>query len=331
MGMTYQNPVWHGYFADPFVLKWQGTYYAYGTNPSIEEDLAQHGKVFRVLRSRDFAHWEHIGGALEPPEDLRDNLGACWAPEVAERDGRFYMYYSAGGGSGDENHRLRVAVAEHPAGPFRDTGKALLPDEDFTIDAHPFRDPKDGSWYLFFAKDFFDERVGTGTAVVRLADDMLSVEGPVRTVLRASADWQIYARNRHIYGQEWEAWHTVEGPFVVEHEGLYYCFYSGGAWATADYGVSYGVADNVLGPYRDEWSTNGPTVLRGIPGKVLGPGHNSVALGPDNQTHYIVYHAWDVEQTARRMCIDRLIWTPDGPRCQGPTTEPQPVSEAEAS
>jgi hypothetical protein len=30
-GGTYTNPVWHGYFADPFVLRHEGVYYAYGT------------------------------------------------------------------------------------------------------------------------------------------------------------------------------------------------------------------------------------------------------------------------------------------------------------
>jgi beta-xylosidase len=37
---------------------------------------------------------------------------AYWAPEVAERDGKFYMYYSAATGEGDEGHRLRVAIAD---------------------------------------------------------------------------------------------------------------------------------------------------------------------------------------------------------------------------
>jgi hypothetical protein len=27
----------------------------------------------------------------------------------------------------------------------------------------------------------------------------------------------------------------------------------------------------------------------------------------------------------RWMCVDKLMWTPDGPRCQGPTAEPQPL------
>jgi len=48
---------------------------------------------------------------------------------------------------------------------------------------------------------------------------------------------------------------------------------------------------------------------------VIGPGHNSVVVGPDNVTQYIVYHAWDKAHTARRMCVDKLVWTADGPRC----------------
>ncbi len=327
MELTYQNPVWPDYFADPFVLRWQGEYYAYGTRESIDYTLESENKVFPVMRSMDLVHWQHIGFAMAPLDDSSDTPtnSAYWAPEVAEHNGRFYMYYSACVGESDEGHRLRVAIADHPSGPFRDTGTVFLPDENFTIDAHPFRDPRDGRWYLFFAKDFFDERVGTGTAVVPLSDDMMSVAGPVTTVLRASADWQIYQRDRTIYNQSWSAWHTVEGPFVVEHEGLYYCFYSGGAWHTSAYGVSYGVADNVLGPYRDEWSAAGPSVLQGISGKVLGPGHNSVVRGPDNQTDFLVYHAWDVGQTARRLFIDPIVWTAEGPRCNGPTSDPQTI------
>lgn len=320
MSTVYQNPVWPGYFADPFVLKAPDAYYAYGTTSEL---LQPDGRVFPILRSEDFVTWEPVGGALEPLTN--PERSAYWAPEVVARDGRYYLYYSACGGDGDENHRLRVAIADHPAGPFVDTGHVLLPNEGFTIDAHPFRDPKDGKWYLFFAKDFFDGRVGTGTAVVALNDDMVSTHGEPVPVVRATADWQIYERDREIYGRTFDAWHTVEGPFVVHHDGRYYCFYSGGPWTSATYGVSYGVADDVRGPYRDDWSQDGPAVLKGIPGQVLGPGHNSVVRGPDGQTDYVVYHAWDPGQTARRMCLDPLAWTPEGPRCLGPSLEPRPL------
>ena len=317
--LTYSNPVWDGYMADPFVLKHNGEYWAYGTSERNRD-----GRWFPVLHSMDLAHWEYRGGALEP---LNPEGTAYWAPEVVHREGVFYMYYSAADNNGDESHRLRLATASHPAGPFRDVGRLLLPEEGFSIDAHPFQDPSDGQWYLFFARDFFDERVGTGLAAVPLAADMMTPLEAPRTVIRPSADWHIFQRDRTLYGRTWDAWHTIEGPYVLHHNGLYYCLYSGGSWQTVDYGMGFGVAEHPLGPYRDEWSVEGPAVLRGVPGRVLGPGHASVVRWTDDRTEFLVYHAWDVESTRRRMCIDPLVWVPgaegDRPRCAGPSFEPQ--------
>jgi arabinan endo-1,5-alpha-L-arabinosidase len=313
--LTYQNPVWSGYLADPFVLRDGDAYYAYGTG-SDEGNGRQHdGRVFPVLRSPDLVHWTHVGGALEPASD--SPAAAYWAPEVAERGGTYYMYYAA-------DMRLRLATSVDPAGPFRDTGQDLFPGEPFSIDASPFWNPREGRWYLYFAKDFFDERVGTGTAVVPLGEDMLPAGEP-RVVVRATSDWQIFERNRRWYDRQWDVWHTVEGPFVIERGGRYYCLYSGGCWQTPDYGVSYAVAPHPLGPWCDEWSHSGPVVLRGVPGQVVGPGHNCVVRGPDGETLFVVYHAWDPERTARRMCLDPLIFTGDGPRCLGPSTDQQVI------
>ncbi|MBB6099829.1 beta-xylosidase [Deinobacterium chartae] len=309
---TYTNPVYDGYFADPFVLRHEDTFYAFGTGtPEHQGDRA-----FEVLRSPDLVHWTSLGGALErlPDPQARD----YWAPEVACHDGRFYMYYSAG--LGDKGHQLRVAVAERPEGPYHDQGRILTPDDPFTIDAHPFRDA-DGQWYLYYARDFLDgERVGTALVVDRLTD-MLTLEGNPHTVLRASADWQIYQMGRAMYGGVYD-WHTLEGPFVREHGGRYYCFYSGGAWEQPNYGVSYAVADHPLGPFYEP--REGPLLLRSVPPHVIGPGHNSVVQGPGG-SDYIVYHAWDADKTGRRMCIDRLEWTEDGPVVHGPTFTPQPA------
>jgi hypothetical protein len=66
-------------------------------------------------------------------------------------------------------------------------------------------------------------------------------------------------------------------------------------------------------------------VLKGIPGKVVGPGHNSTVIGPDGKTLFMVYHAWDPGHTARRLCIDPIFWTPDGPKVDGPSTTPRPL------
>ena len=125
-----------------------------------------------------------------------------------------------------------------------------------------------------------------------------------------------------MYGQIWD-WHTLEGPCVRKRNGLYYCFYSGGCYENETYGVDYGVAESVMGPYTEAGNEFGPRVLKTVVGEVVGPGHNSIVEGPDGESEFLIYHAWDLEMTARRMCMDPLIWTEDGPRCLGPTWVPQ--------
>lgn len=310
VAQRYTNPVHDGYFADPFVLRVGEDYYAYGTaDPG-------RGATVDVMHSTDLVRWQPLGAALEP---LAGSVARdYWAPEVAAADGRFYLYFSAG--VGDTGHHIRVAVADLPQGPFRDTGAPVTNRAEFAIDASPFRD-EDGGWWLYYARDLLDgDRPGTTVAVDRLLD-MTTVAGRPSTVVRASAEWQRYQADRTMYGDVYD-WHTTEGPFVCQHDGRYWCFYSGGNWREASYGVSVAVADAPDGPWFDPPGDR-PTVLRTVPG-VVGPGHNSVVVGPDG-TDWIVYHAWDRDGIARRMCIDRLEWTPAGPRCAGPTWTPQPA------
>jgi beta-xylosidase len=310
------NPVYGSYFADPFVWKHEDTYYAIGTG-ALEAGGQTLGKIFPVLHSADFFQWQFASNALVRPEQgLGENF---WAPAVAFTDGRFYLYYSVG--HGDHHHQLRVAVSDSPQGPYKDLGRPLLkPDASpFAIDPHPFQD-EDGRWYMFYARDFLDvsphARAGTALMVAPMKS-MTELDGPGTVVLRARSDWQRFQAGRNLYGRTWD-WHTLEGPCVHKHEGRYYCFYSGGCWEDDTYGVDYGIADSVLGPYSDAGNETGPRVLRTVPGQVVGPGHNSLTVGPDGQD-YIVYHAWDCERKARQMFIDKLVWTEQAPRCKGPT------------
>jgi GH43 family beta-xylosidase len=127
-----------------------------------------------------------------------------------------------------------------------------------------------------------------------------------------------------MYGNVYD-WHTIEGAAMRVRNGRYYCFYSGGAWELENYGVSYVVADHPLGPYHRP--AHQGAILRSVPGQMIGPGHNSFTTAPDSQQEYVVYHAWDVDRVARRMCLDRLDWMGDTPVINGPTYTPQPLGE----
>lgn len=306
------RPVYEGYFADPFAWCHDGVYYAIGTG-AAEASGRSTGMIFPLLRSGDLAEWHPVGQALTPPaRDLGDTF---WAPAVAFAEGAFYLYYSVG--HGDKAHRLRVARSAEPTGPYQDLGLTLLDPAatPFAIDPHPFQD-LDGRWYLFYACDFLDcsdcARAGTALMVhPMLSMTRLAEQGTV--VLRARSDWQRFQNPRSMYNRVWD-WHTIEGPCVVRHDGRYYCFYSGGRWENETYGVDYGVSDSVAGPYSDAGNEAGPRVLRSVPGQLIGPGHNSWIAGPEGE-EYLVFHAWDVQMTARRMFLARLHWTAQGPRC----------------
>ncbi len=305
------QPVYLDYFADPFVWKHGDMYYAVGTG--AREASGHPGeRVFPMLQSADLRSWKFLGGALQRP---RLDIGnTFWAPAIAFADDTFYLYYSVG--HGDKNHQLRVARSADPQGPYEDIGRPMLQPRitPFAIDPHPFQDD-DGRWYLFFAQDFLDcsEQVRAGTALkVHRMNSMTELEPFGQVVLRARSDWQRFRSHRPMYGAIWD-WHTLEGPCVVKHEHRYYCFFSGGCWENETYGVDYGVADSVLGPYSDAGNEAGPRVLRTVPGHLLGPGHNSWITGPDGN-EYLVYHAWDPSRTLRQMFISRLHWTTDGPQ-----------------
>jgi GH43 family beta-xylosidase len=309
---TYENPVYHQELPDPFVLKFCGEYWAYGSG------LQENGRAFPIVRSRDLVHWEEVGFALEA---LPGDADCYWAPEVTYDNGRFYMYYSVGDEAWME---IRVAIAEHPAGPFVDSGHRLTT-EPFAIDAHVYQDD-DGMRYLFYAIDYLEHtHIGTGTARDRMLD-LFTLAGEPRPVTRAAHDWQVYDPNRAEKGGV--RWHTIEGSFVLKHKGLYYQMFSGGNWQNVSYGVSYAITDTLDRP--GEWSqvADGEQVLpilRTIPGKVIGPGHNSVVRGPDNLQLYCMYHRWSEEGEIRQLAIDPLDWAGERMLVLGPSTGPQPV------
>jgi GH43 family beta-xylosidase len=114
-----------------------------------------------------------------------------------------------------------------------------------------------------------------------------------------------------------DGWHTLEEPAAVRRGGRYYCFYSGGSWQGAGYGVGWAQEQHPLGPWTD--AVAGQTqLLTSVPGHEVGPGHASLTCTREG-TDILNYHAWDAGMIHRRMCIDPLLWTADGRWTPSPT------------
>lgn len=294
-----RRPAHAGYFADPFVVRApDGTYAAFGTAPA-----GPGSRVFEALLSEDLLTWESAGPVLErPPAAAGDE---SWAPEVCHRGGSWWMYYSLG--RGIHGHHIRVARADAVTGPYTDLGVNLTPAESFAIDPHPFQDD-DGQWYLFFARDVLDGgRAGTHLAVARLESP--TTVSDIRPALAPYADWQIYERDRQMYGRTFD-WHTLEGPSVVRRAGKYWMTFSGGAWTGPGYAVSWASAPHPLGPWTAAPTEAPPVLASG--GGLVGPGHNSLVVGPEG-TDVIAFHSWDDEGSSRQLHLAPIRFTPDGP------------------
>jgi GH43 family beta-xylosidase len=306
----YVNPVYAHSFPDPYILKFRGEYYAYCTG------FWHDGRVFGILHSRDLVNWREVCGSMAA---LDSDAPFYWAPEVTYNNGKFYLYYSVGN---EVLMHLRVAVSDRPDGGFVDAGKRLT-EQDFAIDAHVFTDD-DGTRYMFYAIDFLKyKNIGTGTVVDRMID-WFTLAGDPKPVTRAQYDWQVYDPHRVEKGGV--RWYTVEGPFVFKRKGFYYEMFSGGNWQNTTYGVSFALSDKIEND--EEWAqySDGEKilpVLRTLPGKVIGPGHNSVIRGPNNREIYCIYHSWTAN--GRVLAIDRMDFAGRRLFVTGPSYEPQPA------
>ena len=299
------TPAYPGYFADPFILRVDDGYVAYGGSGAA----IQGGDAVEVLESPDLRSWRSRGHALALADATPGD--ECWAAEVLHFSNAFWMFYSIG--SGISGHHIRVARAANAFGPFVDQGVNLTPGERFAIDAHPFMDA-DGRLYLFFARDVLDaERPGTHLAVVELSSPTTTGGSPL-PVLEPHADWQIYESDRLMYGDRFD-WHTLEGPSVVHRGGRYWLTYSGGAWTGPGYAVSWAVADSLLGPWSH--APEGTPPVLASSDEYLGPGHNSLTIDPDGRD-VIAFHAWDKSHSLRQMHLRFISFEPEGPRLDGP-------------
>lgn len=267
------NPVPLG---DPFIMLYNGTYYAYGTH-------AENG--IEVYTSSDLKEWTK-GPNLAL--DKKDSWGEkwFWAPEIyyIEDKGKFYMYYSA------EEH-ICVATSNSPLGPFvQDEKKPML--EDKAIDNSLYIDD-DGKAYLSFVR-FTD---GNEIWIAELEDDLQTIKKEtMQSCLHVSQPWE-------------EIWPRVnEGSFIVKHNGIYYMSYSANSYESPYYGVGYATATSPMGT----WTKYDKNPILQMPEDLVGVGHSAMFRDKEGKLR-IVYHAHKDKDHIhpRKMCISEVSFTDD--------------------
>lgn len=282
------NPVFSGWYADPEGVVFDGRVWIYPTFSAPYDDQVR----FDAFSSDDLAAWTKHENVL-----TSDNVWwarrAMWAPAVVRHRGKYFLFFGANDIQSDrEVGGIGVAVADSPAGPFKDyLGRPLI--DRFhngaqPIDQYVFRDA-DGTHYMFYGGWHHCN-------VVKLKDDF--------TGLEAMADGTMY---KEITPEGY-----VEGAFMLRREvggrARYYLMWSEGGWTGPDYSVAYAVGESVMGPFR-----RAGTILKQDPNIATGAGHHSV-IEFGGRT-YIVYHRrplGEKDRNHRVVCVDRLEFDAEG-------------------
>ncbi|HWK34759.1 family 43 glycosylhydrolase [Sphingomonas sp.] len=251
---------------------------------------------FGAFSSADLRSWRNRGELIR-----RDQIGwikddgapehFLWAPGVATRAGKWYLYFSVGPQNPTPS-RIGVAVADRPEGPYRDSGRPLVTGELVrdghgfeAIDPMVFVDRRNDKAYLYAGGS-----AGATLRVWELAPDMISIAREVSVPQPPN---------------------FTEGAFMHERAGTYYLSYSHGRWNAGDYSVHYATAPSPVGP----WAYRGKILSSDATHQ--GPGHHSFVQAPGGEW-LIVYHRWERAPGAepfsgeRQVAIDRVRYATDG-------------------
>jgi beta-xylosidase len=280
------NPIFPGWYADPEAKVFGKTYWIYPTFSAPYDQQV----FFDAFSSPDLVHWTKHERIMST-NTVAWARRAIWAPAVAEKDGKYFIFFGANDIQKDgQVGGLGVAVADRPEGPFADyLGKPLI--DRFHNGAQPI-DPfvfhdLDGTYYLIYG--------GWGHCNICVLNNDFKKLIPM-------SDGATF--------KEITPTGYVEGSVMFRRAGKYYFMWSEGGWTGPDYSVAYAMADSPLGPFQRIGK-----ILQQDPKVATGAGHHSVIQVPGTETYYIVYHRRPLGETDgnhRVTCIDRMEFDDQG-------------------
>ncbi|MDL2208390.1 family 43 glycosylhydrolase [Parabacteroides sp. OttesenSCG-928-O15] len=296
---TEVNPVIEGYYADPEVMysKKTGKYYIYPTSDGFE---GWGGYYFKTFSSPDLKEWTEEAVILNHRTDVSWADGNAWAPCIIEKEegkNKYKYYYYFSGGKRGEPKKIGVAVADDPAGPFKDSGKPLI---DFKpegvrggqeIDPDVFFDPVGKKYYIYWGNGYL--------GAAQLNKDMVSINKKTMKLMTPDKTFR-------------------EAIYVFYRNGLYYFLWSEDDTGSPNYKVRYATAKSPLGPLTIP--ENNVVITLDPSRGIYGTGHNSVLQVPGTDEWYIVYHrisrpngiTMPYPGIYREVCMDKMEFNEDG-------------------
>ena len=249
------------YTADPSAHVFGGKMYIYPSHDvptdipddDLGSEYAMHD--YRVLRMDRVGGPVTVGPVALDVKDVPWASKQMWAPDVAYRNGTYFLYFPARDKEG--HFRIGVATSVNPMGPFKAEREAIP--GSFSIDPAVFTDV-DGQSYMYFGGIWggqlenwptgkfvagsttdlhADDQPALSPKVAKLSADMKHFAGPVRDAVIVGED------GRPLLGGDHER-RFFEASWMFRRNGTYYFTYSTGD----THFLAYATASSPMGPFR---------------------------------------------------------------------------------
>ena len=262
------------YMADPSAKVIDGKLYV-ACSLDLTTDLwctAYH----HMLSTEDALHWDlhtNVFATKGPYDEVSYSDADLYAPDIAEKDGKYYLYYDL------SEWTEGVAVADSPAGPYRE-GRQI--GDIRGIDPCVFIDD-DGQAYFFW--DQFSARGA------KLNDDMVTLD-------MSTLHQDIVTEDEHFFH---------EGSFVFKRDGWYYYVYADVSRQNMPSCIGYSMSRNVFGPYEYKG------VIVDSAGCDPDVWNNHGSVVEFNGQWYVLYHrSTHHSSKLRKACIEPITFNEDG-------------------
>ncbi|MFB9326186.1 family 43 glycosylhydrolase [Paenibacillus aurantiacus] len=292
---TFCNPI-AAHAADPWIYKHDdGCYYFMCTKHDALE-LTQSRSLSGIVEGRRRTIW-----TPEPGGSFSCNL---WAPEIHYLAGKWYVYYTANDGGGDDTRRICVLeneAADPLAGEW--TFKGALPTPVPGLDGTVMQ-LRDELYFLYAGYGYFPD-YGSAVYIMRMTNPW-TLTGDHVLLTAPTLEWEKQGGMA-----------INEGPVALHRNGRVFLIYSASTTWSEDYALGMLTMEADADPMEPaSWTKSPEPVFRKSPANgVYATGHNSFTLSPDDTEDWIVYHALPApgaELSLRSTRIQQFGWRSDG-------------------
>lgn len=300
--------------ADPSARVFNGKLYIYPSHDlNIDIESNDNGdqylmEDYHVYEMEDMSKPPRDCGMVMHLNDIPWASKQVWAPDCAEKKGKYYFYFPARDKQGF--FRIGVAISNKPEGPFVPQKEPIK--GSYSIDPCIFPDD-DGNFYLTFGGLWGGQldkyRKNVYNAANKEPEDNTPALGPM--IAKMDASMLEFAEEPHevlivdkdgnpLKGSDHDR-RYFEGPWFFKRNGKYYCTYSTGDTHL----LIWTISDSVYGPY-----TYGGVILTPVLGWTT---HHSI-VEYKNQW-YLFYHDCELSKGVnhkRNIKFCKLSFKDDG-------------------